>query len=397
MIWAFAAAAALVAYTYLGYPLWLWLRSRVAPNPWKQAEVLPSVSIVMAVYNGAAQVAEKIEYLLGLDYPADKLEIIVVSDGSTDGSEAAAQQVQDSRVRVFHYAQQRGKAVALNLGMRNAGGEIVVFIDVRPWPEANSLRQLVSNFGDAQVGCVAGELVLRHEGHDANAAAVGGLYWRYEQWLRRREALIDSPCGVYGGFYAVRRELAVELPEGTILDDMYQPLAIIRQGYRSVFDEAARVQDVWPKTSQGEFNRKVRTLAGNFQLAQLAPWLWTRQNRLRFQLISHKALRLIVPVLLVVMLVTSGALWRMPIFRGIIYAQLAFYALALLGIIWKNNPLRKLTGAAAAFMLLNAAAVVGFIRFATFRGPLWQIWKATPPTTSAAEPGRAAKSATGSA
>ena len=119
---------------------------------------------------------------------------------------------------------------------------------------------------------MAGELILRQEGHDAASEAVGGLYWRYEQWIRKCEALFDSPVGVYGGFYAIRRELFVPQPAGMILDDMFQPLSIIRQGYRSVLDSRACVYDTWPKKVEGEFHRKVRTLAGNFQLFQLAPW-----------------------------------------------------------------------------------------------------------------------------
>ncbi|MBV8207203.1 MAG: glycosyltransferase family 2 protein [Acidobacteria bacterium] len=388
----FIAAAAVAAYTYIGYPLLLWLRGRFAPRPWQRADIFPSVTAIMAVHNGAEQVAGKIEYLLALDYPPEKLNLIVVSDGSTDGTDDVLQRISNPRVQSFHYAPQRGKAAALNLGMRHATGDVLLFVDVRPWPEPASLRRLVANLADPGVGCVAGELVLRNEDHAANAAAVGGLYWRHEQWLRRREALVDSPCGVYGGFYAVRRRLAVELPEGTILDDMYQPLAIIRKGYRSVFDESARVLDVWPRTSRGEFNRKVRTLAGNFQLLQLAPWLLKRENRVRFQLLSHKLLRLLVPALLLLMLVASGALWRDPWFAAAFFAQAGFYGLAALGMVWQGNPLRKLTGAAAAFVMLNAAALVGFIKFVTFRGPLWQIWRATPPTSSPGQsPGRMLK------
>ena len=153
-----------------------------------------------------------------------------------------------------------------------------------------------------------GLLTLRENGHDAGMKAVTGLYWGFEQSLRNREAQIDSCIGVYGGFYAARRELVRKLPEGTILDDLMQCMSIIRQGYRCVSDERAHVYDRWPKTSRNEFNRKVRTLAGNFQLLQLAPWVLSSQNRLRFELISHKLLRLFVPTFLMVLLVSSAFL-----------------------------------------------------------------------------------------
>ena len=174
--------------------------------------------------------------------------------------------------------------------------------------------------------------MLRDDGHDPGARAVGGLYWRYEQWIRNCEAKVDSPLGVYGGFYAIRRKLASSLPPGTILDDMLQPLSVIRQGYRSVLDLRARVYDIWPKSLRGEFHRKVRTLAGNFQLLQLAPWLLSRQNRLRFELISHKLMRLLVPMLLVVILVTSALLANHSLlYTGAFAAQIVFYILAALG------------------------------------------------------------------
>ena len=137
---------------------------------------------------------------------------------------------------------------------------------------------------------------------------MGSLYWRYEQWIRRSESRADSTVGVYGGFYAIRRRLASRLPEAAVLDDMLQPLGVIRQGYRVVVDSRARVHDVWPRTLRGEFQRKARTLAGNFQLLRLAPWVVSGENRLRFTFISHKLLRLTTPALLVALAAASAAL-----------------------------------------------------------------------------------------
>ncbi len=235
-------------------------------------------------------------------------------------------------MRSIRFSEHLGKAAALNAGMQSATGEILLFCDIRPRIENNALQLLLSNFADPRVGCVAGELLLRDDSHDAGAKVVGSLYWRYEQWIRNCEAKVDSPLGVYGGFYAVRRELAGALPDGTILDDMLQPLRVIRQGFRSVFDARARVYDTWPKSLRGEFHRKVRTLAGNFQLLQLAPWLLFRQNRLRFELISHKLLRLLVPVLLVILLISSALLAKHSLLYGTaLAAQVILYVLAALG------------------------------------------------------------------
>jgi biofilm PGA synthesis N-glycosyltransferase PgaC len=375
LVYAFWCAALLMLYTYVGYPLWIYLRSRLHPRPLRQGPILPTVSIILAVHNGAALVRQKLDHLLSLDYPRDRMEIVIVSDGSTDGTDDILKGFQDPRVECIRCSEHRGKAATLNTGMHNATGEILLFNDIRPFLESNALHLLVSNFADPLVGCVAGELVLSDDGHDAAARAVGGLYWRYEQWIRNCEARVDSPLGVYGGFYAVRRELAADLPEGTILDDMFQPLSVIRQGYRSVLDVRARAHDVWPKSLRGEFHRKVRTLAGNFQLLQIAPWLLSRQNRLRFELISHKLLRLVVPVLLLILLISSALLAKHSIlYAGALGAQVALYVLAVLGVGPGIPVLMRIAAPATAFCMLNAAVVVGFYKFLFTDGPLWKIW-----------------------
>ena len=386
LAFAFWCAACLMLYTYAGYPLWIYSRSRLHPRPPRQEPMLPTVSVILAVHNGAALLRLKVDHLLSLDYPQDRMEIVIVSDGSTDGTDDILRQFPDPPVRSIRCSEHCGKAAALNMGMQSATGEILLFLDIRPTIESNALQLLLSNFADPRVGCVAGELVLRDDGHDAGAKAVGGLYWRYEQWIRNCEAKVDSPLGVYGGFYAVRRKLARALPEGTILDDMLQPLSVIRQGYRSVLDVRARVYDIWPKSLHGEFHRKVRTLAGNFQLLQLAPWLLLRQNRLRFELISHKLLRLLVPILLVILLISSALLAdRSLLYAGALAAQIVLYVLAALGAGRGIPVLMRIAGPASAFCMLNAAVVVGFYKFLFTQGPLWKIWTSAPPASVAAD------------
>jgi len=382
----FWIAACLLLYTYAGYPLWMYLRSRLRPRPQRQGSILPTVSIILAVHNGAALLRQKVAHLLSLDYPQDRMEIEIVSDGSTDGTDDILKEFQDPRIKCFQCPVYSGKAAALNIGIQGATGEILLFLDIRPWMESNALQLLISNFEDPRVGCVTGELVLHDDGHDEGTKAIGGLYWRYEQWIRNCEAKVDSPLGVYGGFYAIRRKLASALPAGTILDDMFQPLSVIRQGYRSVLDLRARVYDIWPKSLRGEFHRKVRTLAGNFQLIQLAPWLLSRQNRLRFELISHKLLRLLVPMLLVILLISSAWLAnRSWVYVGACAAQIVFYALAALGSTRSIPILTRIAAPASAFCMLNAAVVVGFYKFLFTRGPLWRIWTSGSSASLAAE------------
>jgi cellulose synthase/poly-beta-1,6-N-acetylglucosamine synthase-like glycosyltransferase len=381
---AFWTAVTLTSYTYVGYPIWIFILSRWRPHRWRQQAIFPTVTVIVAVHNGASLIRNQVERLLSLDYPAHLMDIVVVSDGSTDGTDEVLKSIHHPSVKTIHYAERRGKAAALNIAMQNAEGAIALFVDIRPRPAPNSLRLLVSNFADPQVGCVSGELILLDEDHTAGAKAVGGLYWRYEQWIRKCESQVDSPLGVYGGFYAVRRKLAQPLPDATILDDMYQPLSVIRQGYRSVIDSRAQVYDVWPKSLGAEFDRKVRTLAGNFQLLQLAPWILSAGNRLRFNLVSHKLLRLLVPVLLVIMLGASAMLaFHSHVYTTAFGLQALLYLIASIGARRGLPVAVRVAGAARAFCVMNIAVVVGFYKFISSRGPLWKIWIPAVPIVAA--------------
>lgn len=371
-----------VLYAYVGYPLLMWAFARWMKRHSTAAEISPSVSIVLAVRNGMALLPAKIDHLLQLDYPHVK-EVIVVSDGSTDGSAEFLASLSDSRIKAVVLEKHCGKAVALNAGMKQATADVLLFVDIRPRIAPGAIQKLVSRFADPHVGCVAGELVLVRDGQNPVAGAVGGLYWRYEQWIRKCEASYDSPVGVYGGFYAIRRELAVPQPEGIILDDMFQPLSIIRQGYRSVLEPAAYVYDEWPKETDAEFHRKVRTLAGNFQLMQMAPWVLTPQNRVVFQLFSHKILRLFVPYLCLSALLTSLLLaGGSRFYAALAGIELLVLLLALISLRAKIPVISRVGAPIGALLMLNTAAVVGLYKFLSTRGALWHIWEAKRPQAS---------------
>lgn len=363
-----------VLYSYAGYPIVMWILARLRPRPWKTDSISPSVSVVLAVHNGIAMLPRKIQFLLDLDYSNIK-EIVIVSDGSTDGTAELLARQSPSRLSAIILKEHVGKAVALNAGAAKVTADVILFVDIRPEIAPGAIQLLVSNFADPRVGCVAGELILRHDSHDATSEAVGGIYWRYEQWIRKCEAVFDSPVGVYGGFYAIRRELFVPQPAGLILDDMFQPLSIIRQGYRSVLDFRACVFDTWPKKAMGEFNRKVRTLAGNFQLFQIAPWTLGPQNRVIFQLVSHKVMRLIVPYFLVLLFVVSLVLsLHSRLFAACAVLQIFGWVVAIAGLRFRIPVLHRIAAPASALLVLNAAAVVGLYKFLFTRGPLWKIW-----------------------
>lgn len=372
MKWLFWAAAGLIGYTYAGYAGCLWLRSRLHPRPVKCAPYQPLISVVMVVRNEEQALESKLRNLLDLDYPAHQRQIIVVSDGSTDRTETILRQyVNDPHIQVVMNQLSNGKACGLNDAFQWAQGEIVVFTDARQKIEEGALRLLLENFADPEVGAVSGELMLGDP--DGGEVRQGmGFYWRIEKKVRELEAASGSVVGATGALYAVRRELLSELPTGTILDDVYIPLQVVRQGRRVVFEPRARAWDTPDLGGGREFARKVRTLSGNYQLLQLAPWILSRQNPLRFRFISHKLLRLAVPFALAGMLAASFWLTG-ALYRAALILQLAFYALGLVAIarLLKRGPIARVADAAATFVLLNTAAVVAFANFMTGRKAAW--------------------------
>jgi poly-beta-1,6-N-acetyl-D-glucosamine synthase len=369
---AFWIAAALVFYTYLGYALWLWMYSWLNPRPVRRGIYQPMVSVVMVVRNEENTLLRKLRNLAALEYPEDRLEFVVVSDGSRDGTEkilfdAAAN---DTRCHVASFSDAKGKACRLNDALAMARGEIVLFVDARQQIERDALRLLMENFVEDEVGCASGELMLG-DAESGEAEKGMGMYWRMEKKIREMESASGSVVGATGALYAARRSLLVPLPADTILDDVFLPLHVAKQGARVVFDGRAQAWDSPDLGSGREFRRKVRTLTGNYQLLQIAPWLLSGKNPLRFRFISHKLLRLIVPFALVVMLVASLAVPQ-PLYRIGFAMQLAFYALSLLALARVQlGPVARLANAALTLIVLNAAAVAAFGNFVTGRKEVW--------------------------
>ncbi len=381
MKYIFWLAASLVGYSYLGYPAWLWLRSRWSPRPVRRSLVespaAPAVTAVMVVRNEEAIIARKLENLLTLDYPQAKLDVVVVSDGSSDRTPAIlAEFARDSgpptRVRALLKPVSQGKAAGLNDAIKLATGEVLLFTDARQPIEAGALRLLLENFADPEVGAASGELMLG----DPTSGETGkgmGLYWRIEKKVRELESASGSVAGATGAIYCARRSLldAAPLPEGTILDDVLLPMQIVRKGFRVIFDSRARAWDS-PDLGEGrEFARKVRTLSGNYQLLQLAPWLLSSENAIRFEFVSHKLSRLVVPFALLALL-TASLFLPQPVYRAALGAQLAFYALSLAALAGARiGPLSRIADPARTFVVLNSAALVAFINFVTGRKAVW--------------------------
>jgi cellulose synthase/poly-beta-1,6-N-acetylglucosamine synthase-like glycosyltransferase len=367
---AFWVSVAVIVYVYVGYPLlvYLWARDRRARarsaggdasarrDDNRGSDDLPSVSIVIAARNEGARIGARIENLLGLDYPASKRQIIVVSDGSTDATVDVLERY--SRDVIAIAVPPSGKALALNVGVLRATSDIVVFADARQVFAADALCELVAPFADGRIGAVTGELLLdaespcRRSGTDrrtrsasrAEDRRVGerrrtlrstiadgvGLYWTYEKQLRRFESAVDSTLGATGAIYAIRRSLWRPLPADTILDDVLTPMRAVLAGYRVVFNERACAFDRAAVDSDAEARRKIRTLAGNYQILSLEPRLlspWA--NRVWLQYMSHKVGRLAVPYALLTMFAASLVLSATHVFYQLVLGgQVLFYLLA---------------------------------------------------------------------
>jgi len=364
----FWVSLSLIAYAYVGYAILLGVVSRFRLRGYSRGAITPPISIVMIVHNEERNLPAKLANLAAIEYPANLVEIVVASDASTDRTNAILQSAGEQIIPVI-LAEKNGKAAALNQAVRHATGEILVFFDTRQYVDPNSVRDLVSCFSDPEIGAVSGELLLVDaEGREASDAL--GIYWRIEKMVRRLESATGSVVGVTGAIYALRRELYVELPEGTLLDDVLVPMNAARAGKRIIFLPTAIARDRIFVEPGREFSRKVRTLTGNYQLLALAPWLLTPSNPLLFRFISHKLMRLLVPFLLVLLLVASAAAHAW-FYRALFGIQLIFYGLAFLG--WLGPRLRewRIVGIAWTFTMLNLAAAVALYNFLTGRTKVW--------------------------
>lgn len=362
----FSVCLLLIGYIYVGYPVlvgtWAWLH----PRPPRRRDIQPRVTVVIVAHNEATRIGRRLTNLLAIEYPRDRLDIILASDGSTDGTVERARAYAQEGVTIIAFDARRGKPAVLNDVVPNAQGEIVVLTDARQQFDSNALCALVADFADPQVGVVSGELVLRAASEEATYVGEGiGFYWRYEKLIRWCESCIDSTIGATGAICAIRRHLFEPIPEDTILDDVLIPVRIARRGYRVLFAPDARALDQVAASAQEEFARKVRTIAGNFQLFVRELWLVNPfQNRLWLQTVSHKCLRLLSPVLLMGALGLNLFLLQYPFYRWTLAAQVVFYSIALAGYaVGERRGKIPFLGVAFAFCFLNWVTIVAFIRF----------------------------------
>lgn len=328
----FWAALAVLVYVYAGYPALAWVRGRLRPRPVARAPIEPHVTVIVVAHNEGHRIGRRIENLLSSDYPRERLAIIVGSDGSTDDTVARALRYEGGRVTVRDFGLRRGKPAVVNDLVAAAETEIVVLADARQRFEPGAIRALVANFADADVGAVSGELHLRKRSGTSPGSEGTGFYWKYEKFIRANESWAGSTVGATGAIYAIRRDLFEPIPPDTILDDVLIPMQIVRRGYRVIFEADARAHDLIAMNPREDFIRKTRTIAGTFQLFARYPWMLNPLRcRVWFEALSHKALRLAIPALHLVVFAANVALVGATFYRVLLAGQAVFYAAALMG------------------------------------------------------------------
>ncbi len=363
----FWTCAALAIYAYAVYPALIWCLSRQfcrsSAEPPGDPVQWPEVTLLIAAHNEEDVIEDRVRNALAMDYPRDRLEIVIGLDGCSDGTVGIVRRFEDRGVRLLDYSQRRGKAAVLNETIAGVVGEVVLMSDANTEIDPQAARRLVRWFRNPQVGAVVGRLILTDPRSGRNA---DGLYWKYETFLKRCEGRLGALLGANGAIYAIRRDLYVPIPPETIIDDFVIPLlAKLRSGCAIVYDCDAIAREETPPDVISEFHRRARIGAGGFQsIALLWRLLDPRQGWVAFTFFSHKVLRWLCPFFLIGLLASSVLLWDRPFFRWALAAQLAFYGVSLLASLAPPGlrlpkPIRLMT----MFTSMNVALLVGFVRW----------------------------------
>ena len=365
----------LLAYSYLGYPALLWLVTRVGRQrpPESPPKQWPTVSVVLAAFNEAPVIRARLENLLSLDYQPDRLKVLVGSDGSSDQTCERVRELAAPAVELYAFPNRRGKASVVNDLIAAADGDIVVMTDANTFFRPDAVRELVAALGRwPQASAVVGELELLP---GPSGKSVEGFYWRYETWLKRLESRFGCVLGANGAIYAFPRRRYQPLPSNAVVDDFLIPMLMqLRHGGKVFFVSGARAHESAPDELSAEFRRRVRIGAGDWQALFLT---WRLLSPLRGMLalayFSHKVLRWLGPWFLLLALGANLLLFRHPLFRWLLLAQLGFYALGILAGLLRPIPLLgRIAGAVRHFLTINAALWLGSLRFVfRLQRPFW--------------------------
>jgi cellulose synthase/poly-beta-1,6-N-acetylglucosamine synthase-like glycosyltransferase len=370
----FATTVFLLIYVYLGYPLFVSLLSLLRPIRLPDSTFTPSLSVLIAAHNEESGIEKKLQQTVALDYPANRLEILVLSDGSSDRTDEIVRAFPDPRVRLIRVEPRKGKTNAQNFGVREAKGDVLVFSDATTIYHAQALRKLAANYADPHVGAVSG----RYQYFDAAGNSPTGLgsvaFWNYENLIKRAQSRLATISGCCGCIYSVRRNAYTDL-NPDIISDLVQPLWVIQKGSRVVFETEALAYEETTQSTQEEFSMRVRVVTRGMRGLLSVPDLFKpwKHPYICFQLVSHKVLRWLVPVFLLILLISNLALVSKPFFAFTLAAQIAFYLSALFARYVPIHRTWKVLGVPLFFCTLNAAALVSL--FKLLRGQKYTVWQ----------------------
>jgi glycosyltransferase involved in cell wall biosynthesis len=372
MVWLFWISLGFIFYTFVGYPTLLWVLVWREGQSHERANIWPKVSLIIAAHNAAKVIREKLENTLELDYPREKLEVIVVSDGSSDNTAEIVRQFAPRGVTLMEIRERRGKGHAQMVARDASRGEILAFTDASVLLEPVSLRRMIENFADSSVGVVSSEDVVEVKRKDG----VGeGSYVQSEMGLRRLESQLASVVGVSGSFFGARREVC-EVWYPDLASDFFVPLQAVAQGFRAVVDRKCRARFAALGSKTAEFQRKVRTIVRGLNvffshLPLLNPF---RYGVFSWQLASHKLFRWLLPYAFIALLVSNSSLWKSSLFyRVFLLLQLVGYGLGLLVWALEDRLDLKLLKLPAFFLMSNAATIVAWVNF--WLGEKYVIWE----------------------
>ena len=371
----FFVSAFLVLLHYALYPFAVTLWARAHPRPTlARDDVLPSVTLVIAAYNEERVIGQKLENSLALDYPRDRFEIIVVSDGANDRTPDIVAQYADRGVVSLHRPERGGKTAALNRAVTAARGDILVFSDANNDFTPDAIRHLVRHFADATVGGVTGLKQIKPAA-DRHASAGDGLYWRYESAIKQAESDLGSITGADGEIFAMRKSLYRTIDPRVINDDAELTFSLVGQGYRVLYERAAKSFEYASISITDDFFVKVRMVAGGYQTIS-RHWraFFPPRTRFGWMFLIHKVLRWTMPIFLLLAFVTAALLASKAFFAVMFALQFAFYALALIG--WRlhrRGDLPMVFYIPFYFTSMNLAAFVGLLRF--LKGSQTTAWR----------------------
>jgi cellulose synthase/poly-beta-1,6-N-acetylglucosamine synthase-like glycosyltransferase len=377
-LFVFWVAVGLIVYTYIGFPLSVILRGRFWGRPYKQNEPTtpPSVSIVISAYNEAGSIGAKLDNIRSMAYPRERLEVIIASDGSTDGTDAIVEQYKQYGVKLLSRPRV-GKAAALNSAVNAASGEILVFSDANSIYKTDAIAQLVRPFGDPQIGGVAGNQVYRKDVSGGTSVDGEHAYWNFDRMLKQFQGKAGNTLAATGAIYAIRRSVFEPIPDG-VSDDLFTSTGVIARGYRLVFAPEAIAYEPVAATSQVEFGRKVRVIMRSWKAFSFRTELLSvrRFGFYAIQLLSHKILRYLVVFPLLALAFVSPLLWE----AGFLYqlatiGQVVFYACAVFGLLLNKTRFgrKKIFTIPFYFCMVNAACLVAILK--VLRGHQVKHWE----------------------